>query len=392
MRYLLATFALILLPVSLAAQGAGVRWGPTTFAAQANFVWQGYPTFPAGYTGALSLPTDSELRNTRVFTLFTTTRLGNGWAIELDLESANGHALGDSTGLAGITNLDVTRSLDTSLAPVPYIARLYAAHSLGSGTLRIGRLALADTFDQNSVLGNSHQQFMNWSFNANPAWDYAADTRGYTDAMVMSWGGWQIAYALMSRIQNGFTLDWRSTEIVAERRFLWRRFSGSVLGYDNRADMGRYDQAETDVTTVRRYTWKPGVGADLEYALRPNLHFGARLGANDDAVQEFEFTEVGNSASAGMTWKPGNNLLGAAFASNGISAAHAAYLARGGMGFLLGDGGLRYGRESIEEVFWTRPLDKHLVLGPDLQWIHNPGYNRDRGPVLFYGWRLHLDF
>jgi high affinity Mn2+ porin len=34
----------------------------------------------------------------------------------------------------------------------------------------------------------------------------------------------------------------------------------------------------------------------------------------------------------------------------------------------------------------------HLTLAPDIQLIHNPGYNRARGPARFIGMRAHLEF
>ncbi|MGH9676448.1 MAG: carbohydrate porin, partial [Candidatus Acidiferrum sp.] len=83
---------------------------------------------------------------------------------------------------------------------------------------------------------------------------------------------------------------------------------------------------------------------------------------------------------------------GLAFVSNGISAIHAQYLALGGKGFLLGDGSLRYGREYILESYYNVHVWRGIFTSPLLQYIHNPGYNRDRGPVVVPGWRLHVDF
>ena len=72
--------------------------------------------------------------------------------------------------------------------------------------------------------------------------------------------------------------------------------------------------------------------------------------------------------------------------------AHQTYLADGGYGFLLGDGALNYGRETILETYYTAHVWRGIYLGPDIQHINNPGYNRDRGPVLVVGGRLHLEF
>ena len=383
---------LLALGSALAAQAPALRWGPTTLAGQMNLVWQSYPSFAAQYAGPLSLPAAAEFRNTRVFTLTTTTTLSPTWNVGFDIEAANGRPLGGATGLAGITNLDVTRNLVDRLAPSVYLARLYAERRTRRFAFRIGRLDLADKFDHNSVLGDAHRQFLNWSMNVDPAWDYAADTRGYTDAVELERGAWSFAYALMPRTPNGMRLDWKSSSLIVQRRLAWGRATMRLLGYANYARVGQYDQAGTRVDAHHRWLWKQGAGLNLEYRLASHLRLGARLGANNDAVEDYANTEAENSASAGLAGRAGQNRFGAALASNGLSAAHAAYLARGGLGFLLGDGALHYGRETIAEAYWTRPLNALASVGPDLQWIRNPGYNHDRGPVLVFGLRAHADF
>lgn len=380
------------LACGLAAQAPVFPLGPTTLAGQMNLVWQGYPSFAAPYSGPLSLPPAGEFRNTRVLTLSSVTRVSATWEVHFDLEAANGRPLGGATGLAGITNLDVTRNLVDALVPAVYIARLYAERRTHASTVRVGRLDLVDDFDQNSVLGDAHRQFLNWSMNVNPAWDYAADTRGYTDAAEFESGAWSFAYALMPRTPNGMRLDWNSTSLIVQRQLAWRGATLRLLGYANHARVGQYDQAGTRVDAHHRWLWKQGAGLNLEYRLASHLRLGARLGANNDAVEDYANTEAENSASAGLAWRAGQNRFGAALATNGLSAAHAAYLARGGLGFLLGDGALHYGRETLAEAFWTRPISALASWGPDLQWIRNPGYNHDRGPVLVFGLRAHMDF
>jgi carbohydrate-selective porin OprB len=94
----------------------------------------------------------------------------------------------------------------------------------------------------------------------------------------------------------------------------------------------------------------------------------------------------------GQRWHRKLDKIGAAFVSNGISADHQHYLQLGGLGFLLGDGGLNYGRENIVESYYTAHVWKGIFIGPDLQHVNNPGYNQDRGPVWFPGFRFHLEF
>ena len=78
--------------------------------------------------------------------------------------------------------------------------------------------------------------------------------------------------------------------------------------------------------------------------------------------------------------------------SNAISRDHQRYLADGGLGFLLGDGRLNYGRENIVESYYTAHVWRGIYVAPGLQYIVNPGYNRDRGPVLVPSFRLHVEF
>jgi carbohydrate-selective porin OprB len=80
-----------------------------------------------------------------------------------------------------------------------------------------------------------------------------------------------------------------------------------------------------------------------------------------------------------------------AFVTNGLAPDHREYLARGGLGFLLGDGALRYGRERILEAYYTYSVGLGLSLAADIQHIVNPGYKRDRGPVTVFAIRAHLE-
>lgn len=77
---------------------------------------------------------------------------------------------------------------------------------------------------------------------------------------------------------------------------------------------------------------------------------------------------------------------------NGLSGPHRDYLAAGGVGFLLGDGQLNYGPEEILESYYRFQFGNYVQLSPDLQYIRDPGFNRDRGPVSVWGLRLHLEY
>jgi carbohydrate-selective porin OprB len=77
--------------------------------------------------------------------------------------------------------------------------------------------------------------------------------------------------------------------------------------------------------------------------------------------------------------------------SSGLSDDHRRYLALGGKGFLLGDGRLRYGRETLVEAYYTARLHRGTFVAADLQLVARPGYNQDRGPITVGSLRLHLE-
>ena len=69
---------------------------------------------------------------------------------------------------------------------------------------------------------------------------------------------------------------------------------------------------------------------------------------------------------------------------NGLSDAHRDFLAAGGLGLLIGDGQLNYGTERILEAYYAYAIDKGFTLTADYQFITNPAYNADRGPVSIF--------
>jgi len=144
-------------------------------------------------------------------------------------------------------------------------------------------------------------------------------------------------------------------------------------------------------------TIKYGFGVNLEQEIANDLFSFARWGWADGKKESWCYTEVESTLEAGVyargsRWHRSLDRAGAAFVSNGISAAHQSYLAHGGLGFLLGDGALTYGRETIEEAFYDAHIWRGAYFSFDLQHVNHPGYNQVRGPVTVPGLRLHLEF
>src|SRR5262249_31632429 len=142
---------------------------------------------------------------------------------------------------------------------------------------------------------------------------------------------------------------------------------------------------------------KYGVGANVEYLLRNGVRLFGRTGWNSGDTESFAYTEVNNTLAlggdvSGDSWRRSADRLRAAFVSHGLSAEHSEYLRLGGIGFLLGDGTLNYGRENILETYYTAHLWRGVFASAGGTFIGHPGYNRDRGPVAVGMARLHLDF
>jgi high affinity Mn2+ porin len=410
---------------------------------QANIVFQWHPTFPALYSGTNSLTPQAQSATTHVLTVYTGYELTHTTEVFADGEYATGGGIGKAFGLAGYTNLDAVRTVQgVPLASAPYLARLmirqiiplsddtvaaerdplHLATTVPARRLefRFGKFDLADYFDQNTWGSDSHLQFLNWTVDNNGAWDYAANTRGYTDGVLLEyfdhWFAARFAEVLEPKIANGINLDANiaqaraaNLEVEADGSLIANR-KGAVrlLSYLNQADMGNYNQAIADflagktstpniISTRRQGRHRYGFGLNLEQEITDRVGVFGRLGWSDGHNESWAYTEDDRTAEvgvffAGSSWHRRNDRAGAAFVANGVVAAHARYLALGGLGFLLGDGGLTYGSEKIVESFYTAHLWRGLFGSFDFQHINNPGYNQVRGPVTVTTVRFHADF
>lgn len=221
---------------------------------------------------------------------------------------------------------------------------------------------------------------------------------------------------LMPKVANGIDLDWNFRRARAEnielelhtKRIAHREGIVRILSYVNHANMGDYreaasrfragvDSVPTIENTRQQGRIKYGFGVNDEQALTDSLRVFARWGWNEGRHESFAYTEVNATVSfggdyTGTRWGRKLDKVGAAFVTNGISKDHQEYLRLGGKGFLLGDGGLNYRREVIVESYYTAHLWRGVFASPDLQYVRNPGYNRDRGPVIVSGFRMHADF
>ena len=142
---------------------------------------------------------------------------------------------------------------------------------------------------------------------------------------------------------------------------------------------------------------KYGFGYNVQQELTENLRVFGRFGWNEGQHESFAYTEVDQTVEAGgdyfgRRWHRDQDKVGITVVSNAIKRDHQNYLRYGGLGFLLGDGNLNYGRETIVESYYNWHAWRGLFYAIDVQHISNPGYNRDRGPAWVGSVRGHIDF
>jgi len=417
------------------------EWDRLWLSGQANFISQWHPDFHSPYQGKNSLTPEAQDATSRVLTLYTGWRATNTTEFLCDVQETGGHGLSEALGAAGFFNLDVVRN--PLLSKAPYVARLMWHQVIAlSGKkvvaergpyslfrelperrleVKFGKFSMADFFDLNSYGTDSNLQFMNWAVDNNGAYDYAADTRGFTFGAMLEYHDryWTLRFAeaLMPKVANGIHLDADMARAHSENVELELR--GRVIGkqtaivraltYVNHANMGDYADAVnswlahpvTPAPDIAAHplqtTIKYGFGLNFEQPFTDWLGVFGRWGWNEGQHESFVYTEVDQTWQIGVggnggRWGRRNDRLGLVFVSNGISRDHARYLAYGGDGFLLGDGKLNYGRENILESYYTLHAWRGIFPSVGLQYMVNPGYNRDRGPVIVPTLRLHVDF
>lgn len=407
---------------------------------QQTLIDQWHSNLSTPYSGDYSLADRESAKLSFTSTVFIGRRLWKNAAVYFNPEVAGGSGLSGARGIAGFTNGETFRIGDP--APNLYLARLYLRQVFALGTatdmdlddlnqvagptpqryfaLNLGKFSTADFFDQNSYSHDPRTQFLNWSLMSAGAWDYAANTRGYTVGGVFEYvtPGFtaRVASTLMPTLANGPTLDFHygtahaeTVELTKVYHLKGRQGTIRALGFRNVAAMATYNTAirlaqltgaQPDVTLVRHdgHT-KVGFGLNAEQEIAKNVGLFARVSYNDGKNETWAFTEIDHSASLGIAstgdrWARPDDRLGAAIVVNGISPEHRAYLAAGGYGFIVGDGALNYGLEQIGEVYYSFALPQyHASISPDYQLVINPAYNKDRsGPVHVVAVRLHVEF
>jgi len=401
--------------------------------AQSTFISQYKPAFQAKYSGTNSLLPKEETQLSTTLTLFLGAKLWHGASVYMTPEVAAGSGLSGSLGVGASTNGETYRIDNT--APSFELARLYFTQIIPlsktteyqgsdqnklSGVMpdtylsfTVGKICVSDFFDQNSYSHDPRTQFMSWALMSNGAWDFPANTRGYTPSIVLEWvtPKDEIRYglSLLPLAANGMVMNWdirkaESQTIEYTHKYSITSKKGAVrlLSYLNICNMGNYKESITlnpsapDISASRKNgRTKYGFGINAEQAISNDLGAFFRAGWNDGNNETWVFTEIDRTVSAGLSangkrWNRPNDIVGLAHVLSGLSAPHLNYLKAGGKGYELGDGNLNYSLENLTECYYSFQLSKDMSLSVAYQHIINPGYNKDRGPVDVLSARFHL--
>jgi high affinity Mn2+ porin len=401
---------------------------------QNTVIVQGHPAFPAKYSGPNSLDSRGEIRETVSADLYAGVRMWQGAEAHVDGLMWQGFGLSKGVGVDGFPNGEGSR-VGTKV-PNVNLARVFVRQVIGLGgdqeevdddllqlagkqdvsrlTLTIGRYSAKDIFDNNAYANNPRTQFMNWALMANEAWDIPADSLGYQTGIAaeLNEPQWTFRYGFfqMPKESNGTAQDqhylkaWGMVWEI-ERRYLLKNRPGTVrlLGFLNRAHMGSYQIAvnnaarPADIVATRAYRSKYGFGLNVEQEVCTNVGVFSRLGWSDGQNEAWAFSDVDRTATFGVSvkgasWHRSDDTFAIAGVLNGISRVHQEFFEAGGTGILAGDGNLTYGLEKILETYYDVGVWKTIHVAINYQFITDPAFNRDRGPVSVIGARLHWEF
>jgi high affinity Mn2+ porin len=445
LRYVLL-FIILTSQRALAQHADSTMVSPWSAHFQVTVIDQSHSGFRTRYSGANSLADTAENGYQSVTaTLFFGRRLWRGASIYFDPEMSGGAGLSYSLGVAGALNGETYRIGNP--APVVSIARVYFqqmiplekhnyqdvdddVNQLGAHVpahrivINAGKFSMADFYDLNAYSHDPREQFMNWSLMSNGAWDYPANTRGYTwgldAALVTPHWTLRLASVAVPVIANHSVMEYVPFKAHSEAIELTRTIhlvknrpgSIAVLASYTASRAPSYQQGLTALQTgdtmllnvisgnAGSSTYgghKTGVGLNFQQQLADDLGCFARIGYNDGKYVTWAFTEIDQTISGGLSlkgnkWKRKDDEVGLAQVINGISADHRAFLKAGGYGFIIGDGNLDYGHEAITEFYYKAKVTGFFWFSFDYQLVVNPGYNRDRmGPVHVFGFRGHLE-
>ena len=243
---------------------------------------------------------------------------------------------------------------------------------------------------------------------------HAADRLGLTYGVTAELNQKQWAlrggYFLMGAVSNSNNFD---TQVVRRGQYaaeLETRYSLFLLpgklrtiGWVSSANSGSYRETldnpalNLDIALTRTGRLKYGYVFNVEQAITDDIGLFGRWSWNNGKTEIMSFTDIDASLSLGTSikgakWGRPDDVIGLGGAINALSNDHRDFIAAGGLGPLIGDGQLNYRKERILETYYAYALTKQLTLTADYQFITNPAYNADRGPVHVFSGRFHGEF
>jgi high affinity Mn2+ porin len=432
--FLIMAMLFLIMAIAPAAAAEAEDWA---LHGQSTVIVQYHPAFRSPYRGANSMDPGSRGNETVNATAYLGARLWDGAQAWANGEIDQGFGLSNTLGIAAFPNgqgskvgksepyfrlhrLFVRQSFDLGGEEEDVAS---AANQLGGSrrhdnlVITVGKFSTVDVFDTNSYAHDPANDFLNWALIDTGSFDYAADAWGYSYGAALEWntGDWSLRGGLfnLSRIPNGteLTRGFGQYQLDAEleHRFQVSRRDGKakILVFTNRGNFGAYKDAVAfglahgllpDTAAVRRASFRFGVAGNLEQGITDDLGLFLKAGLSDGSREADEFTDIDNSIAAGLSlkgtsWTRANDTVGLAFESAGVSQSAQRYFAAGGLGILVGDGRLaHYARENVLEAYYSLALINGLALTADYQFVANPAYNADRGPISILGLRLHGQF
>lgn len=403
---------------------------------QVTGVWQGYGRFRSPYEGDNSLRGGGQSKETVSVTGSLGVLIGPGLEFYLNPEIFQGFGLSQTHGLGGFSNGEAQKG--GSAEPKGYIARAFFRKTIGLGgetesvaddfnqlagtrdvsrlTFTLGRFAVNDIFDQNSYAHDARANFLNYAVWASGAFDYAADQKGYGIGGIVelnqkSWA-FRTGFFRQPIHSNAQSLSWdigRQGQLLSELEFRYALYGRGgivrMLGWGARSNAGSYSEAVADpifdpeqsIVNTRRIRTQYGYGVNLEQSITNDLGVFGRWSWRDARADVMSWADMDRSFSLGLSlkgaaWGRPQDTVGVAGAINGLSRDHRLYSAAGGLGVTIGDGRLSYSGETIVETFYSIGLRTNQTLTLDYQYISNPAYNSDRGPISLFAVRAHGQF
>ena len=431
--------------ISTAQNQDSTKPSPWSAHFQLTVINQSHSGFKAAYSGTNSLADTVETGATSVTTtLFLGRKLWKNAAAYFNPELSGGRGLSYAVGVAGALNGETYRIGYPD--PVISVARAYLQQNIPLGhtgyedapdaanqvagkipssriTLSAGKFSMSDFYDKNSYSHDPRTQFLNWSLMSNGAWDYPANTKGYTVGLVAE------------LYQPSWVLRLSSVEVPKianhpDMEYVFGKAHSETAEFEQKVNINKRPgviRLLFSYTASRAPTYKEGLAAlatgdstllkvingnaegttygghktgiflNVEQQLTNDIGAFGRVGWNDGKGATWAFTEIDQTIHAGLSfkgthWKREDDVVGVAAVINGISADHRAFLKAGGYGFIIGDGTLNYGHEEILETYYNAKLFKNIWVTLDYQFVNNPGYNKDRGPVHVFAARGHIEF